>query len=899
MTFRRLSTFAAFVALAVASTTQAADEKVTYVDHVEPIFRAKCGNCHNADKKIGGLDLLNYTNMMQGGGSGASIEPGDTDASFLWQLVTHESTPTMPPNQDKLPEKTLNTIKAWILGGALETKNSKKSVKNKPKVALSLSFAPNGRPEGPPPMPTRLSLEPIVRTESTTAVSAIATSPWAPVAAVGGQRQILLYNTQTLQLIGVLDFPEGIAHVLKFSRSGGLLLAAGGRGSYKGNVIVWDIKTGERVIEVGNETDAVLGADISADQSMIALGGPSKIVRVYSTATGELLYEQKKHTEWVCAVEFSPDGVLLASGDRNGGVFVWEADTGREYLGLRGHSKMITGFAWRKDSNVLASASDDTTVRLWEMENGGQIKSWGAHGGGTQDVTFTQENQIATVGRDRTAKLWNGDGAAVRTFEAFPDLALKVAYCDTTKRVIAGDWTGLIRIWNAADGARIGELASNPLKLATRLAQAKAALAPVQADQKAKNVAWSAAQAVATKMTTDLNAGKAKQAELVKLAATYQAAMTTGKATEADAKAKHAAGAVTVATLQPVVPLLNETVAKATAAAAKAAADKEVVAAVNQLKAVAAARAASLTAATKVVTDEGNRLKAAQTAIVTTTKQLVDNAAAAAATKTLVEQLTASLAAQQKTVATAKATLDQATAVVAATQGEVNRWTEEIAFTQKLVTFTTRQSESDDLAATFAEMDAELKAAQQKVTASQTALQTAQAGEKAIIAAVAAAKLSVDKAAAAKDAQAKSIASREAAVPILTEARDKGAAAVVAVPADKELAAAAAQLKAAFDRNTKAIADGKTQLAALTATHVQAAAAMKVKEAKLPPARVAVAAATKMLTDTQAAMKPVQEKHAKAKQEADTAQAALNQLKQELDGLRQQAQVAAKVPAQG
>ena len=92
-----------------------------------------------------------------------------------------------------------------------------------------------------------------VRSENVTAVSAIATSPWAPLVAIGGQKQILLYNTKSLQLVGVLDFPEGIAHVLKFSRSGGLLLAAGGKGSYKGQVVVWDIKTGERVIEVGNE----------------------------------------------------------------------------------------------------------------------------------------------------------------------------------------------------------------------------------------------------------------------------------------------------------------------------------------------------------------------------------------------------------------------------------------------------------------------------------------------------------------------------------------------------------------------------------------------------------------------------------------------------------------------
>ena len=45
--------------------------------------------------------------------------------------------------------------------------------------------------------------------------------------------------------------------------------------------------------------DAVMAADISTDHTMVALGSPSKMIRVYSTETNELLYEIKKHTEWV------------------------------------------------------------------------------------------------------------------------------------------------------------------------------------------------------------------------------------------------------------------------------------------------------------------------------------------------------------------------------------------------------------------------------------------------------------------------------------------------------------------------------------------------------------------------------------------------------------------------
>ena len=57
---------------------------------------------------------------------------------------------------------------------------------------------------------------------------ALATSPWAPVAAVAGQKQVLLFNMETFEVLGALPFPEGVAQVLRFSRNGSLLLAGGG-----------------------------------------------------------------------------------------------------------------------------------------------------------------------------------------------------------------------------------------------------------------------------------------------------------------------------------------------------------------------------------------------------------------------------------------------------------------------------------------------------------------------------------------------------------------------------------------------------------------------------------------------------------------------------------------------
>src|SRR4051812_15956603 len=62
--------------------------KVTYQDHVLPILRNTCLNCHNPDKKKGDLNLASYSGAMAGSGGGKVIEPGDPDASKLYKAIT-------------------------------------------------------------------------------------------------------------------------------------------------------------------------------------------------------------------------------------------------------------------------------------------------------------------------------------------------------------------------------------------------------------------------------------------------------------------------------------------------------------------------------------------------------------------------------------------------------------------------------------------------------------------------------------------------------------------------------------------------------------------------------------------------------------------------------------------
>jgi hypothetical protein len=667
---------AAVAAVLIASSTgiRADDakpaEKVNFQDHVLPIFRAKCGTCHSAGQAKGGLVLESFSAAIQGGASGAVVEPGDLDASRLWALVTHKEQPAMPPKEPKLPDETLAVIQKWIEQGALENKDSQPKIKKKAQFTLSATSASAGKPEGPPPMPENLSTEPVVVSPRGNAVTALATSPWAPLAAVAGHRQVLLYNLDDQTLAGVLPFPEGTIHVLRFSRNGTLLLAGGGRGGQSGRVIVFDVKTGGRVFEIGTETDVVLAADISPDHSQIALGGPKKMVRVYSTADGEQMAEMKKHTDWITAVEFSPDGVLLATGDRSNGLVVWEAYTGREYFVLNGHGSAVTGVSWRIDSNVLASTSEDTTIRLWEMNNGTQIKSWGAHGGGSAAVWFLRDGRLVSTGRDRVSKLWDQNGKQLLAYPALGDLGLKAAYSETNNLALVGDWSGAVHIFDGQSGADQGTLPTNPAPLAARLdmatkaataaqtaagqlAEKAAALQKVVADRKsaaesAARASTDAQAALAPAQTAKSDADKlvAAAAESLKVAdLTHASANAALEKARQERDAAEKAGdkpalAARTAAFQEAeksagsVKQARDVIAQAQSAAQKVAAD-----AAARLKAAGDLATAAKAAADKA-TAEANPTPEMQKAIEQAVAAAGQGAKAAAAKKAIVEKLT-------------------------------------------------------------------------------------------------------------------------------------------------------------------------------------------------------------------------------------------------------------------
>ncbi|RMF75213.1 MAG: WD40 repeat domain-containing protein, partial [Planctomycetota bacterium] len=370
-------------------------------------------------------------------------------------------TPHMPPDQPKLPDETLAVIRKWIADGAplnADSKPQKTAAAQQPAAPHPpITHAPSETPM-PDAAPRTLAPAP----PRPVAATAIAASPAAPLVAVCGAEQIALYHDNSGELLAALPFPEGRIERLQFSPDGLWLLAAGGQPERSGRVVIFDVRSGERLFEIGRMYDVVLAAACDPFRELVAYGGSNRVVRVFDTLTGKTAYELRKHNEWITSLAFSPDATLLATADRAGGLFVWEALTGRFVFELRGHDGAIHALAFSPDSQTLLSAGDDGVVRMWNMDDGRKIRQFNAHAGAVLSIDVAPDGRLVTSGADRRVKLWEPGGKAMRTLPELEDWAYSAAFSSDAARVYAGDWCGNVEVFDCGDGERKRRFTTTP-----------------------------------------------------------------------------------------------------------------------------------------------------------------------------------------------------------------------------------------------------------------------------------------------------------------------------------------------------------------------------------------------------------------------------------------------------
>jgi hypothetical protein len=448
-----------FILASLSAAPVHAEETRNFEDHILPLLREHCANCHRPGKTRGGLDVTTMEKLEKGGSAGPSVVSGLAENSPLFRAIAHiGSEEAMPPEQDKLPPHILAAFKGWIEGG-LKPNATGRARESRAVVQLTVDAASLGAPATPPDfirsLPPRTDAPRLLRALP---VMALAANPWASIIAVGGQDATVLHDLSDGHRIGELPFPSGEVRVLRFSRNGQLLFIGGGRPTSSGKVQIVEMKTGKTLATVGEDFDVVLAADVSPDQSLVATAGPEKLVRVYRVADGVLVWTMKKHADFITSLEFSPDGKHLASADRAGGIFITDAISGENPRLLAGATDAVGQLAWRSDARSLAAACGDGQVLLYEPTSARLVARWAAHEGGCLSIAYSRGGNLLTGGHDATACLWDENGKRVSQFKNCDTAAFRVAFTNA-QNLLVGDWSGDVREWTP-DGKEVRVLST-------------------------------------------------------------------------------------------------------------------------------------------------------------------------------------------------------------------------------------------------------------------------------------------------------------------------------------------------------------------------------------------------------------------------------------------------------
>ena len=448
----------------LAATAASYEDPINFDQHIAAILKSKCGVCHGDGKQEAGLTLSSYAGVIQGSGGGKIVMAGQSAQSKLLEvLTTEDANLRMPPDSDPLTKEQIELLKSWIDSGLRENAGSSAAkMRTLGFTPSATSVDPSGDSSAAGALPTNYPIVAIPTTARPFPVLSLSASPRAPLIAKSNYGGIDLLAPKDGRILGTLPFPEGEPLALAFSRSGRILLAAGGKPVRNGSAVLYDVASGKRLASVADETDAILAADISPDERFVAIGCTSRLIKVYSTEDGSIVTTIDKHTDWATAVAYSPDGRTLATADRIGNVYLWDSQTGGALFSLNAHKKSVRSLHWRSDSRILASSSEDGSLIWWDAKEGWPtVQKPNAHPQGVLDAKFGPGGELASCGRDRIVRVWSPEGTELKSFTVEPPpesstaisfFPLRVAISANANadanEVVAGDSNGKVHRWS-------------------------------------------------------------------------------------------------------------------------------------------------------------------------------------------------------------------------------------------------------------------------------------------------------------------------------------------------------------------------------------------------------------------------------------------------------------------
>jgi RNA polymerase sigma factor (sigma-70 family) len=160
---------------------------------------------------------------------------------------------------------------------------------------------------------------------------------------------------------------------------------------------------------------------------------------------------------------FSPDGKTLATLSVDNTVRLWDTATGKPLPSPAGHSGAVADLAASADGKAVVTRGTDGTLRRWERATGKELRRVPVPGGAKAAV-LSPTGRLLAYADEMTARVW--DVAAGKESVKIklpqdamgPGLVSLLKFSADEKVLATVDWSGAVRLWDAATGKALRTL---------------------------------------------------------------------------------------------------------------------------------------------------------------------------------------------------------------------------------------------------------------------------------------------------------------------------------------------------------------------------------------------------------------------------------------------------------